>query len=57
MGRQRLRVRKEGATFVHINVQLPADVFDRVKERAEETDRSMSNMVTVLLRLAFEHED
>lgn len=56
MPRQRLRTRPPDATRVYINIQLPVDVFDQVKERAEETDRSMSNMITVLLRHGLEAE-
>jgi hypothetical protein len=57
MARHRLRTRAPDAERVVINISLPVDVFDQVKERAIETERSMSNMVTVLLRRGLEGGD
>ncbi len=57
MARQRLRTRAPDAERVMINIQLPVDVFDEVKSRAEESDRSMSGQITHLLRRAFEADE
>jgi CopG-like RHH_1 or ribbon-helix-helix domain, RHH_5 len=52
-----LRARKPDAKFVRINITLPVDVFDEVKARAEETERPISNMLTILLRRALEEDE
>lgn len=54
--RQRLRTRKPDAESVQLSIQLPADVFDAVKALAVETDRSLSGMITRLLRAGLEVE-
>jgi hypothetical protein len=51
---RRLAVRKPETTWMHLTITMPADVFDELRNRAEETDRNLSNMITVLLRRAFE---
>jgi len=54
MATRPLRTRRPDATRVQVSLSLPADVFDQLRERAEDTERSLSNMATVLLRQALE---
>jgi hypothetical protein len=57
MGRP-LRPRPEGTSVRQkVSLRLPADVFDEVAARAQESDRTLSQMITHLLRRAFEADE
>lgn len=56
-GRHRLRVRRPEEDHVEIGIQLPADIFDAVRERAEETHRSISGMISHMLARALTEEE
>jgi hypothetical protein len=41
---------------VMIQVQVPSDLFLMIKERANETDRSVANYVRTVLRMIHQEE-
>jgi hypothetical protein len=41
---------------VMIQVQVPLDLFSMIKERANETDRSVANYVRTILRMMHQEE-